>query len=78
MPCKVRYCKSLRSLLEEELDTDISSNEELDEALDQYDRLTETLASITAKSLTILQEVTSTQISRTYRRWIPALTSLSA
>jgi hypothetical protein len=46
IPCPARYYKSLRPLLEKELETDIQADKSLSDALDAYDQLTDTMSSI--------------------------------
>ncbi len=48
IPCSVRYYRSPRTLVEEELQLDVQANGPLARALDQYEALTKTMASVTA------------------------------
>ena len=47
IPCPVRYYKSPRLLLERELETVVKGDESLSDALDEYDRLSDTMSSST-------------------------------
>ena len=48
IPCEIRYYKSPRSLVEDELEVVVEAGEPLAAALDSYDQMSETLASVSA------------------------------
>lgn len=50
IPCSVRYYKSPRTLVEEELQLDVQADQPLAQALDKYEGLAKTMASVTALS----------------------------
>jgi len=58
IPCSVRYYKSPRTLVEEELQLDVQADPPLAQALDEYEGLAKTMASVTA--LTALEDYFST------------------
>ena len=58
IPCSVRYYKSPRTLVEEELQLDVQADPPLAQALDEYEGLAKTMASVTA--LTALEDYLST------------------